>query len=59
MAKLDSPAPLETKPPSVRETQGGSVAIFELTQDELRVVRCPDGAVMRSRPREVPVTVSS
>ena len=37
----------------------GQVAIFELTQDELRVVRCPDGAVMRSRPREVPVKVSS
>lgn len=37
----------------------GQVAIFELTRDELRVVRCPDGAVMRSRPREVPVTGSS
>jgi uncharacterized protein DUF3293 len=29
----------------------GQVAVFELTEDELRVVRCPDAEIMRSVPR--------
>lgn len=29
----------------------GQTAIFKLTEDQLRVLRCPDGAVMRTRGR--------
>ncbi len=36
----------------------GQTAIFELSPDELRVLRCPDGSVMRRRPRAVPVAPS-
>lgn len=37
----------------------GQVSIFELTADELRVLRCPDATVMRSGPRAVPVAPPS
>lgn len=37
----------------------GQAGIVELTSDELLVVRCPDGSVMRTRPRVVPVPPSA
>lgn len=37
----------------------GQVAIFELSSDDLLVVRCEDALVMASRPRNGPVTASS
>jgi hypothetical protein len=36
----------------------GQAAIFELDSAELRVLRCPDGAVMRRRSRDVAVPVT-
>jgi len=37
MAKLVQPAPLETKPPSVRENQGGSVLAVQPALDQLGI----------------------
>jgi hypothetical protein len=36
----------------------GQAAIFELDDHELRVLRCPDGEVMRRRPRDADVSVT-
>jgi len=35
-------------------TRFGQLAVYELTDDEVRVVRCVDGGVVRSRPRRIP-----